>query len=118
MTGAVQGWVSDDPEADWPVVSKHLSYQVDSYRKHMMEGTGRPQPRPVDPDRLRGREAGILDYFWCETPQSMASKVRAMIGDSPTETVFLWASLGGMPEEWALRHVQTICTKLAPLLNG
>ena len=37
-----------------------------------------------------------------------------MIGDSPTETVFFWASLGVIPEEWALRHVQTICTKLAP----
>lgn len=118
MTGAIQGWVSDDPEADWPVVSKHLAYQVDSYRKHMVEGSGRPQPRPVDPDRLRGRDAGVLDYFWCETPQSMASKVRAMIGDSPTETVFFWASLAGMSEEWALRHVQTICTKLAPLLKG
>jgi len=118
MAGGVQGWVSDDPEADWPVVSKHLAYQVDSYRKHMVIGTGRPQPRPVDPDRLRGRDTGVLEYFWCETPQSMASKVRAMIGDSPTETVFFWASLGGMPEEWALRHVQTICTKLAPLLKG
>jgi alkanesulfonate monooxygenase SsuD/methylene tetrahydromethanopterin reductase-like flavin-dependent oxidoreductase (luciferase family) len=117
MTGAVQGWVSDDPEADWPVVSKHVAYQVDSYRKHMVVGTGRPQPRPVDPDRLRGRESGVLEYFWCETPQSMASKVRAMIADSPTETVFFWASLGGMPEEWALRHVQTICTKLASLLK-
>ncbi|MGD1256981.1 LLM class flavin-dependent oxidoreductase [Mycobacterium seoulense] len=39
MTGAIQGWVSDDPEADWPVVSKHLAYQVDSYRKHMVEGS-------------------------------------------------------------------------------
>ncbi|OBI44817.1 LLM class flavin-dependent oxidoreductase [Mycobacterium sp. E796] len=118
MTGAVQGWVSDDPEADWPVVSKHLAYQVDSYRQHMVEGTGRPRPRPVDADRLRGRDAGVLDYFWCETPYSMAAKVRAMIGDAPAETVFFWASLGGMREEWALRHVQTICTKLAPLLKG
>ena len=117
MTGAIQGWVSDDPEADWPVISKNLAYQVDSYRRHMVQGTGRPPPRRVDPEQLRGGDAGILDYFWCETPQSMASRVRAMIGDSPTETVFFWASLGGMPEEWALRHVQTICTKLAPLLN-
>lgn len=48
----------------------------------------------------------------------MASKVRAMIGDSPTQTVFFWASQGGMSEKWALRHVQTICAKLAPLLKG
>jgi hypothetical protein len=74
--------------------------------------------RLVDPDRRRGLGARVIHYFWCETTQSMASKVRAMIGDSPTTTVFFWASLGGMSEEWALRHVRTICTKLAPLLKG
>jgi hypothetical protein len=32
------------------------------------------------------------------------------------ETIFLWASLAGMPEEMVARHVQTICTRLAPLV--
>jgi len=35
----------------------------------------------------------------------------------PMDGFTFWASLGGMPEEWTLRHVQTICTKLAPLLK-
>lgn len=97
-------------------MSKHLSHQLDSYNKHAVEGTGRPTAEPVDPDRLRGRDAKQQNYFWCDTPESMAPRVRSMTGDSPTETVF-WVSLGGMPVDWALRHMQTFCTKLGPLLD-
>lgn len=117
MAGSVQGWVSEDPGGDWPMVSKHLAYQLDSYRKHMVQGTGRGTPRPVDPNSLLGRDAGNLGYFWCETPEAMASRVRGMTLESPTETVFFWASLGGMAEAHALRHVQTICRELVPLLG-
>src|SRR5437899_746423 len=53
MGGNFQGWVSEDPERDWPVVSKHLAHPVDSYRRHMVEGTDQPLPRAVDPERLR-----------------------------------------------------------------
>jgi alkanesulfonate monooxygenase SsuD/methylene tetrahydromethanopterin reductase-like flavin-dependent oxidoreductase (luciferase family) len=118
MAGGIQAWVADDPERDWAVVSKHLSHQLNSYRKHMVEGTGRRAPRPVEPDALRGRDAIGLNYFWCDTPQITAERVRKLIGDSPTETVFLWVSLAGMAEDWALRHLRTICTQLAPLLNA
>jgi hypothetical protein len=30
--------------------------------------------------------------------------------------VFLWASIGGMSEELVMRNIETICTRLAPLL--
>ena len=35
---------------------------------------------------------------------------------APVETVFFWASIAGMPEEAVLRHVETVCRTLAPLL--
>jgi len=117
MAGSVQGWVSEDPEKDWPTVSRHLAYQLGSYAEYALEGSGRA-PRPIDTDALRQRDADGLKYFWCETPETMAQRVRGMIGDSPTRTVFFWASLAGMPEDWAARHVQTLCEKLAPLLAG
>jgi alkanesulfonate monooxygenase SsuD/methylene tetrahydromethanopterin reductase-like flavin-dependent oxidoreductase (luciferase family) len=118
MTGLIQAWVTDDPESDWPVVSRHISYQLDSYQRHGVEGTGRPAPRPSDPDRLRQREPVGMGYYWCDTADEIASKIRAFTGDSPTETVFLWASIGGMSEEMTLRHVQALCNTLAPLLNS
>ena len=117
MAGGVQGWATEDPESDWPLVARHLANQVDSYRRHMVEGTDQPTPRPIDPDRLRGRDfGGPLSYFVYGTPEEVAARLQAYVGETPVETVFFWASLAGMPEEVVARHVCTICTRLAPLL--
>jgi alkanesulfonate monooxygenase SsuD/methylene tetrahydromethanopterin reductase-like flavin-dependent oxidoreductase (luciferase family) len=117
MAGGVQGWVSEDPDADWPEVARHVAYQTDSYRRHMVQGTNAPIPRPVDPEKLRMREPRTsLDHFFYGTPEQVAGKVRSYVGDAPVDTVYFWASIGGMPEETVARHVQTVCTKLAPLL--
>ena len=117
MAGGIQGWVSDDPERDWGFVSEHLEYQVNSYRRHMVEGTGEPVPRPVDVEKLRGREPRTsIDYFFLETPDRMAERVRAYTAGAPVETVFFWASIGGMSQERARDQVQLVCNKLAPLL--
>jgi alkanesulfonate monooxygenase SsuD/methylene tetrahydromethanopterin reductase-like flavin-dependent oxidoreductase (luciferase family) len=118
MTGGVQAWITDDPERDWPVVRRHLAAQVDSYRRHMVEGTDQPLPRAVDPDRLRDREINPtpLSYFIFGTPDEVAARLRSALVDAPIETVFLWASIGGMPLDLAARHVRAVCTELAPRL--
>ena len=46
----------------------------------------------------------------------MAERVRAYTAGAPVETVYFWASIGGMSEERARDHVQLVCNKLAPLL--
>jgi alkanesulfonate monooxygenase SsuD/methylene tetrahydromethanopterin reductase-like flavin-dependent oxidoreductase (luciferase family) len=117
MAGGIQGWVSADPERDWPMVSEHLAHQLDSYRKHIVEGTGAPTPKPVDVERLvrQGRD-GPLNYFMYGTPETVAGQIRELTAGAPVQTVFLWASIGGMAEADVARNVQTICTRLAPLL--
>jgi hypothetical protein len=72
----------------------------------------------VDPERLRSREESRnpLNSILYGTPEDVAARIRANVGDAPVETVFLWASVAGMPEDVTARHVQTICTELAPLL--
>ena len=118
MAGGIQAWVTDDPERDWPRVRDHLAYQQDSYRRHMVEGTDQPVPPPIDPEKLIRREPrGPLGYFWFGTPEDIAQRIRAYIGDAPVETVFLWASVGGMAEDLVAEHVTTVCTRLAPLLR-
>ncbi len=118
MAGGVNGWVTDDPEGDWPMVSKHIAAQFDSYRRHMVEGTDRPPPRPVDPEQLRSREEARhpLDAITYGTPHDVAARIRASTTGVPVETVFLWASIAGMPEQVVARNVRTICTELAPRL--
>lgn len=118
MAGGIQGFVTEDPDGDWPLVSKHLAYQVDSYRRHMVEGTGRPTPRAVDPERLRQHEPNSppLASFVYGTPEDFAATVLNGSAGAPVETVFIFASLGGAPDDLTARHVQTICNRLRPLL--
>ena len=118
MAGGVNGFVTTDPEGDWPVVAHHVAAQFDSYRRHMVEGTDQPVPRPVDPERLRERaeSRNPLNTIEYGTPADVAGRIRATAAGAPVETVFLWASIAGMPEQVVARHVRTICTELAPLL--
>jgi alkanesulfonate monooxygenase SsuD/methylene tetrahydromethanopterin reductase-like flavin-dependent oxidoreductase (luciferase family) len=117
MGGAVQGWVSTEPDRDWPVVAKHLSHQLDSYRSYMVEGTPSPVPRAVDPDKLRNRDPKTpLSYFAYGTPPEIAKWVRAHTDGAPVESVYFWASISGMPQSMVAEHVRVVCTQLAPLL--
>ena len=117
MAGGVLAWITDDPEADWPVVSKHVGYQLDSYRRHMIQGTDQPTPKPVDPAKLRQRDVGsVLGYFLHATPEEAAKRIQDYAGDAPVESIFIFVSIGGMAESLVARHVQTVCTRLGPLL--
>ena len=118
MAGGMSGWVSNDPEADWPIVARHLSAQMDSYRRYMVEGTDQPVPRPVDPERMRNEDPakGSLRSFILGTPDEVATRIRTATAGAPIETVFFWASIAGMPEAMVAEHVRTICTELAPRL--
>lgn len=119
MAGGIQAWVSDDPEADWPVVSQHLAYQFDSYRKYAVEGTDHKTPRPVDVERLRNAEplTSSLGYFMVGTPDDIAGQVRQVTAGAPVETVFFWASIGGMTEKMVAERIRVLCRELAPRLH-
>ncbi|MEB3071716.1 LLM class flavin-dependent oxidoreductase [[Mycobacterium] vasticus] len=118
MAGVVNAFVTDDPERDWPIVARQHAYQWDSYRHHMVEGTDAPAPRPIDPERSRA--AGLtsaMGGLLYGTPDDVAATIAKHTIGIPARTVFLWASLGGMDEATTIRHVQTICQQLAPMLR-
>lgn len=118
MKGAFSGWVSDDPDADWPIVKEHLRHQLDSYRRYMVEGTDMQVPRPVDPERIRaeGNMGKVLGSFVHDTPEVVARSVREYVGAAPVEEIFIWASISGMPEQMVADHIRRIATQLKPLL--
>jgi alkanesulfonate monooxygenase SsuD/methylene tetrahydromethanopterin reductase-like flavin-dependent oxidoreductase (luciferase family) len=118
MAGGFQGWVTDDPDADWPTVAQHLKYQLESYRRYAVEGTGAPEPRPVDPERALTRDTGNpLAYYRFGTPEQMAAWVAEYTAGAPVEQVYFFASIAGMPEALVMRQVRTLCTRLAPLVE-
>jgi len=118
MSGGIQAYVTDDPDRDWPLVASHVAYNQDSYRRYMVEGTGSPVPRPVDPERLRSRppDGRPLSYFLFGPPEQVAAAIRDYVGEAPVDTVWLGGSIAGFPEDLAVRHVRAICTRLRPLL--
>jgi alkanesulfonate monooxygenase SsuD/methylene tetrahydromethanopterin reductase-like flavin-dependent oxidoreductase (luciferase family) len=118
IAGGINAWISDDPEADWPVVSERLAYQWDSYRRHGVEGTDKPIPAPVDPERYRARGLGAgLGHFLLATPQDAAARISDYLAGAPAETIFIWVSIAGMPHDLAQRHMRSIVCDLAPLLR-
>ena len=116
MGGAIDGFVSDDPERDWPVVREHLRYQWDSYRSHMVEGTEQRPPAPIDPDQWRDRGIGPPGHFVFGEPEHVAEAILRYTQGMPIETVWLWASIGGMDQGISATHVRSVCEQLAPLL--
>lgn len=121
MSGSVSGWVTDDPEGDWPAVSEHLQAKWDAYRSLAVEGQGRRPPRPVDPEHLRSspmENGAALRYFLHATPEEAAERiVREHCAGAPVQAIEIDAPTAGMPEKAVAQLVQTVCTRLAPLLH-
>ena len=118
MGGVVNLVLADDPEAVWPRVAPHLSYQWDSYNRYMVEGTDQPVPKPIDPERWRapGRD-GAPPRFQVLTAEDAARALRERTDGLPVEHVYLWASIAGMPDDLVERHVELVAGTLAPMLQ-
>lgn len=117
IAGPVNVFLSDEPERDWPLVREHLAYQWDSYARYRVEGSSDPPP-PIDPEawRTRGIERGLMNGFMIATPEEAAERIAAAVAGTGAETIFLWASLPGLPEPIVDRHAELAATRLAPLL--
>jgi alkanesulfonate monooxygenase SsuD/methylene tetrahydromethanopterin reductase-like flavin-dependent oxidoreductase (luciferase family) len=120
-TGGVLDIVlADDPEDAFEAILPHYAHQLNSYRHAAVAGTGRPPPKTVTVDKLRGgaeRRHGIPGLR-VMTPADAVGAIRAATADGPVEHVYLWASVGGMPDELVHRHVELLCTEVAPALRG
>lgn len=109
--------LADDPDAAWPRIAPHLAHQMNTYRRHAVEGTGAPVPPPVDPDQLRKPHTeGPMLTLQVLTPEDAATRIRAVTDGLPVEKLIFWASIAGMPDDLVERNVELLCTKLPPLL--
>lgn len=113
MAGGLQGWISEDPDRDWPVVARHLKYQLESYQD--IGATG-GKSIPIDPERLRARSlANGLRGFLFATPEDAAREIRTYLDGLPVDTLYIFASLANTPEELTARHIRAIA-RLGELL--
>jgi alkanesulfonate monooxygenase SsuD/methylene tetrahydromethanopterin reductase-like flavin-dependent oxidoreductase (luciferase family) len=120
MTGLVNALVSDDPDTAWERVREHFAYQTDTYRAYGAEGTGFPEPDPIDPEAWRGPggSRGGLPRLQVLTPADTVRFVKASVDGLPAVGGHFWASIAGMPDDLVRRHVELVCTEVRPGLAG
>jgi alkanesulfonate monooxygenase SsuD/methylene tetrahydromethanopterin reductase-like flavin-dependent oxidoreductase (luciferase family) len=117
MAGPAHFILADDPEEAWARATPHFRYQWDSYRQQIAAGRQTQPPPPIDPERWRqpGPD-GAPPRIGVLRADEAAQLLRRWLAGVPVREIFLWASIAGMPEDLARRHVELVCTRLRPAL--
>jgi alkanesulfonate monooxygenase SsuD/methylene tetrahydromethanopterin reductase-like flavin-dependent oxidoreductase (luciferase family) len=124
VAGLANMIVADDPEAAWARIAPHLSYQWTSYAAHSQESEARELKDrleatmagdAVDPETLRS-PGPVMNppAFDVVTPADAVARLREWLAPLPVEHVYLWASVGGMPDDLVERHIELLATEVAP----
>ena len=111
LAGAVDLFVSDDPERTWAELGDHLLYRQRSYARYMFEGT----KLAANPPSFDGHSK---DGFAVGTPEQIAEILGRRIDGLPVQHLFTWADYPGIGEDLIDRHIELVLTKVAPLLRA
>jgi alkanesulfonate monooxygenase SsuD/methylene tetrahydromethanopterin reductase-like flavin-dependent oxidoreductase (luciferase family) len=118
MAGLLNLLIADDPEEAWVRARPHIEYQWNSYASYGVEGLGVDPPPPIDAEAMRQPRAdGCPPFLGAFTPEQAAPMIGELARHGPVESVFFWASMAGMPDDLARRHVELVCTKLRSALE-
>lgn len=111
--------VSDDPEAALARIAPHFAHQLNTYRQATVAGSDAPAPREVSVEKLLagGDGKGSLPGLRVLTPEDAVTAIRAATDDAPVDHVYLWASVAGMPDDLVDRHLELLCTEVAPAVR-
>lgn len=115
MAGVLSVVLADDPEAAWPRIAPHVAYQADSYNRHAIMGTDQNPFPPADPERMRNPKPGHEPRVVVATPDDAAAFIRRRVAGLPVEEVFIWATIGAMPDDVVDRHLE-LAVELRDLL--
>lgn len=112
--------VADDPDSAFHQILPHYAHQLNSYRQAAVAGTGRPAPKIITVDKLRGgaEHRHGIPGLRVMAPNDAVTAIREATDGAPVEHVYLWASIAGMPDELVDRHVELLCTEVAPALRS
>ena len=106
--------LADDPEAAWQRVRPHLSYMWNSSHRYSVEGTQRPVPGPIDPERWRRSIKGHLPRFQVLAPDEAVRFVTQVVGQLPVTDLSVYAVIAGMDDDLVRRHIELWLTAVRP----
>jgi alkanesulfonate monooxygenase SsuD/methylene tetrahydromethanopterin reductase-like flavin-dependent oxidoreductase (luciferase family) len=115
MAGLVNVVVADDPAEVWPRLGPHFAYQLGTYARYAVEGTGMDTPDTPEGEQLRrmvpepGAE-GVFPHVAVLTPDETIALLRRRQSAMPVVDAFFWASFAGMPDDITRRHVELLST--------
>lgn len=112
MAGLVNVVVADDPERAWARLVPFFTYQLETYGRYAVEGTGLEAPpvpalerTAVPPDEL-----GVFPNVSVLSPDETIGLLRRRAEAMPVVDAFFWASFAGMPDDLTERHVELLST--------
>lgn len=111
--------VADDPEAALARILPHFAHQLNTYRHAAVAGSDAPAPKEIAVEKLAaGASNGAIPGLRVMTPTDAITAIREATDGAPVEHVYLWGSVAAMPDDLADRHVELLCTQVAPALRG
>jgi alkanesulfonate monooxygenase SsuD/methylene tetrahydromethanopterin reductase-like flavin-dependent oxidoreductase (luciferase family) len=110
--------VADDPEAALQRILPHYLHQANTYAECAVAGTD-VEPRVLTAEKVMGRSSapGQVPGLRVTTPADAVTAIREATDGAPVEHAYLWASVAGMPGDLVDRHVELLCTEVAPALR-
>ena len=116
MGGVVDFVLADDPEQMFDAILPHRTHQLNSYRLNAAKGTGRT-PRMLTEDEVReGRGSGVIAPLRVLTVDEAVIRITELCDGLPVDHVFLWASIGGMPEHLVEAQMELLIDQVQPAL--
>ena len=117
MGGVVDFLVADDPEQAFERILPHRTHQLNSYRQQAALGTGRT-PRWLTEDEIReGRGSGVVGALQILTVDEAIARIAEICDGLPVEHLYLWASIGGMPEDLVERQMELLIDQVQPAFS-
>lgn len=121
MVGPAHMIVARDPERTWSQILPHFRYHLQGYGSIASDGASWTGANSLTPSAIMETEsfrspgpAMQMPAFDVVTPDDAVARLTAWLKDLPVEQVFLWDSVGGMPEACVTEHLKLLASEVAP----
>jgi alkanesulfonate monooxygenase SsuD/methylene tetrahydromethanopterin reductase-like flavin-dependent oxidoreductase (luciferase family) len=112
MGGLLDVVVADDPELAHERILPYAAYQRSTYRREVVSRRDRSAASTADALRASGAGPRVV------SPEDAVALIQRRCAGLPVEHVYVWASIAGMPDDLAERHLELVCGPVRDALGA